>query len=72
MEQQGLPGFFHVVARYGYNETVVQDAAFVQASRLLQMSKGGPAACPGLAWFRWPWRRLNLQQLPAPGIVQGS
>jgi hypothetical protein len=30
VEQQGLPGFFHVVARYGYNERVVQDAAFVQ------------------------------------------
>jgi KUP system potassium uptake protein len=30
VEQQGLPGFFHVVARYGYNERVVQDANFVQ------------------------------------------
>ncbi len=34
MEQQGLPGFFHVVARYGYNETVVQDATFVQVWHL--------------------------------------
>jgi hypothetical protein len=34
VEQQGLPGFFHVVARYGYNERVVQDASFVQVGRL--------------------------------------
>lgn len=34
VEQQGLPGFFHVVARYGYNERVVQDANFVQARHL--------------------------------------
>ena len=34
MEQQGLPGFFHVVARYGYNERVVQDANFVQVRHL--------------------------------------
>lgn len=32
MEQQGLPGFFHVVSRFGYNERVVQDASFVQVA----------------------------------------
>jgi hypothetical protein len=36
VEQQGLPGFFHVVARYGYNERVVQDANFVQVRHLIR------------------------------------
>ncbi len=34
MEQQALPAFFHVVARYGYDEPVAQDTAFAQVRHL--------------------------------------
>ena len=40
VEQQGLPGFFHVVARYGYNERVVQDANFVQVGHFSSLCCG--------------------------------
>jgi hypothetical protein len=44
VEQQGLPGFFHVVARYGYNERVVQDANFVQVGHLVNLLAVAAAA----------------------------
>lgn len=71
MEQQGLPGFFHVVARYGYNERVVQDAGFVQVGPVCHLTR-----CT-LLWLQAPsapnapqvWRQQQSDAPAANGVL---